>query len=164
MNALKLLKDKRLLIVDDEPDILETLGELLAGCRLDFARHFEDARELLDKNRYDAAVFDILGVGGYRLLEIAHHKGIPAVMLTAHALSPDDLIASIDRGAEAYIPKEKMADIAEYLAGLMEDRIRGRRHRRWFEKLDSFFARQFGSEWTAKRREFVAKNNWLFPY
>ena len=164
MNALKILKNRRLLIVDDEPDVLETLGELLDGCRMDFARYFEDAKELLEKNRYDAAVLDIMGVSGYRLLEIANHKGIPVVMFTAHAMSADDLIHSVERGANAYIPKEKMTDIAEYLADLLSDHIKGRRHTRWFEKLSLFFDRQFGSDWIEKRKDFVDKNSWLFPY
>ena len=164
MNELKILKGKRLLIVDDEPDVLETLGELLDMCRIDFARYFEDAQELLKKNSYDVAVFDIMGVRGYRLLDIAVHKGIPALMFTAHALSPDDLVKSIDRGAKAYIPKEKMAEIGEYLAELLRDQKKGQPHTRWFEKLGSFFDRQFGSDWTDTRKDFVDKNDWLFPY
>ena len=31
------LKGERILIVDDEPDVLETLGELLDMCVIDFA-------------------------------------------------------------------------------------------------------------------------------
>jgi len=35
-------------------------------------------------------------------------------MLTAHALSPDNFAKSISGGAKAYIPKEKMTEIAIY--------------------------------------------------
>jgi CheY-like chemotaxis protein len=163
MENLKILNGKKVLIVDDEPDVLASLKDLLDMCQLDFARYFEDAEELLNKNRYDIAVFDIMGVGGYQLLGIAKQKGIPALMFTAHALSPDDLVRSIEGGANAYIPKEKMADIASYLSDLLADIEKGRRHRSWFTKLRAFFNRQFGSGWMEKRQEFMNKYDWLYP-
>lgn len=163
MENLKVLKEKKILIVDDEPDILETLNELLDMCVIDVARYFEDAEELLKKNKYDAAIFDIMGVKGYRLLEIAKRQGVPALMLTAHALSPEDLIRSISGGAKAYIPKEKMGDIASYLADLLTDHREGKEHASWFMKLKGFFNRKFGSEWMENRREFMKQCEWLFP-
>ena len=99
------LKGKRILIVDDEPDVLETLGELLDMCVIDFAPDFETAEKLLEETSYDAAILDIMGVKGYDLLELARHKELPALMLTAHALSPEHLVKSIKGGAYSYIPK-----------------------------------------------------------
>lgn len=163
MENLEILNAKKILIVDDEPDVLATLKELLDMCDLDFARFYEDAQELLNKNRYDVAVLDIMGVGGYRLLAAARQKGIPAVMFTAHALSPDHLVRSIEAGAKAYIPKEKMGDIASYLADLLKDQQAGQKHRSWFTKLKAFFDRQFGGDWREKRREFMDKYDWLYP-
>ena len=64
-----ILKGKRVLIVDDEPDILETLTELLDMCFTDTAPNFETAKKFLLKNEYDVAIFDIMGVKGYELLE-----------------------------------------------------------------------------------------------
>jgi len=90
-----ILKDKKILIVDDEPDILETLMELLDMCLIDSAPDFETAKKFLSKNTYDAAILDIMGVRGYDLLQITTQKEIPALMLTAHALSPEHLIKSI---------------------------------------------------------------------
>ena len=57
-----ILNVKRILIVDDEPDILETLEDLLDMCLIDSAPDFESAKKFLDKNPYDAAVLDIMGV------------------------------------------------------------------------------------------------------
>ena len=64
-------------------------------CAIETAADYEKARELLSKNTYNAAILDIMGVGGYELLEITTAKGIPTLMLTAHALSPDNLVKSI---------------------------------------------------------------------
>ena len=122
---------------------------------------FEDAKELLNKNSYDVAILDIMGVKGYDLLEIANQKGIPALMFTAHALSPDDFVKSIRGGAKAYIPKEKMADIATYLADLVKDHQKGKKSISWFKKLSTFFDKRFGYEWKENRQEFWGKYLWL---
>jgi hypothetical protein len=46
-----------------------------------------------------------MGVKGFDLLEIANKKGIPALMLTAHALTKDALKESAERGASYFAPK-----------------------------------------------------------
>ncbi|MGD8722167.1 MAG: response regulator, partial [Desulfobacterales bacterium] len=71
------LKNKRLLIVDDEPDILETLIELLDMCVVDTAPSYETAMKFIEKNTYDAAIFDIMGVRGLDLLKAAVTRDIP---------------------------------------------------------------------------------------
>ena len=86
------------MIVDDEPDVVETIKELLDMCNIDTATDFETGRKLLNQNKYDIAILDIMGVNGYELLEIANKNDTPALMLTAHAFSPDDLSKSISEG------------------------------------------------------------------
>ena len=151
-----ILEGKRILIVDDEPDILETLEELLDMCLIDTAPNFETARKFLDKNTYDAAVLDIMGVQGYDLLRIATQKGIPCLMLTAHALSPDNLVKSLKEGAQSYVPKDKITEIATYVAETIEAHERGRQERdvRWFGRLKPFFDRKFGKGWRKKDQDF----------
>ena len=158
MDEKKILEGKRILIVDDEPDVLETLSDLLDMCEIDTAPNFEFAARLIAENTYDIAVFDIMGVRGYDLLELANQKGLPALMFTAHALNPDDFVKSIEGGAKAYIPKEKMSEIATYIADLLKAHQEGtHKHSSWFGKLESFFNKQFGTEWLEKYREFKDK-------
>jgi len=149
------LKGKRLLIVDDEPDILETLVELLDTCIVDTAPSYGTALKFIEKNTYDAAIFDIMGVRGLDLLKVAVTRGIPVLMLTAHALNPDALVQSIRDGARAYVPKDEMADIQNFLVDLLEAR-EGAPHKRfsWFARLKPFFDRKFGSKWREKDRPF----------
>jgi DNA-binding NtrC family response regulator len=149
------LKGKWLLIVDDEPDILETLLELLDMCIVDTAPNFETALKFLEENAYDAAIFDIMGVKGIDLLEVAVKKGIPVLMLTAHALNPDALVQSIRAGARVYVPKDEMADIQTYLLDLLEAREDADyKHFRWFTRFKPFFDRKFGRGWREKDRSF----------
>jgi len=164
MENLNILKGKKVLIVDDEPDVLATLIELLDMCIIDSADNFIDAKELLEKNAYDVAIFDIMGVRGYDLLETANQKGIPALMFTAHALSPDDLVKSITGGASAYIPKEKMPEIATYVAGFLTDYQEGKKHSGWFSKLKPFFNKKFGMGWISQHKNLLEKYDaFIFP-
>ncbi len=152
---IEMLKGKRILIVDDEPDVLETLEELLDMCYIDSAPSFETAAKFLDKNIYDVAILDIMGVDGYALLERANQKTVPAIMLTAHALSPDNLVRSLQKGAQSYVPKDKMADIHAYIADIINARKKGiKKHGNWFARLSSYFDTKFGPNWQEKNQAF----------
>ena len=145
------LKGKKILIVDDEPDVLETLDELLDMCEIDSARNFETAERLLKENSYDAAILDIMGVKGYDLLQLARVRDVPALMLTAHALSPDQLVKSMKGGAFSYIPKIEMFDIATYLDDAIQKKLEDdRMYQRWFIKLRPVFEKEFGPDWLIK--------------
>jgi CheY-like chemotaxis protein len=149
------LKGKRILAVDDEEDILETIEDILDGVRLDTARDFETASRKIRENRYDLAVLDIMGVNGLKLLEEAVDRGIPAVMLTAHAMSPESLMESIRKGAISYLPKESLTDLDTLLTELLDAHENGRPP--WkllFEKLGSYFDQRFGPGWKDREKAF----------
>jgi len=155
MDNIKILEGKKVLVVDDEEDILETLMELLDMCSVDTARDFESAERFIRKNKYDFAVLDIMGVNGYSLLDIAQAKNIPAIMLTAHALSPDNIVESIKGGAQAYLPKHKMDEIALYMAEILNDLQKGiKKSGNWFARLKPLFNENFGDEWQKKDKQF----------
>lgn len=150
-----ILRGKRILAVDDEPDVLDSLKEILEECEVHTASSFEAAQELLTSNAYDAAILDIMGVKGFDLLKIATEKDIPALMLTAHGLNPDNLVGSIEMGAKSYIPKEKMQEIGFYLSALFQDKKDGlERSRGWFDRLSSFFDERFGYGWQSRHKKF----------
>ena len=115
-----IIKGKMILIVDDEKDVLELLKELLSECKLDIASSFEEAKNLLEAKFYDLAILDIMGVRGYDLLEIANSMNIPALMLTAHALSEEHLKRAFQEGAAYYAPKEEISNIELFVADVLE--------------------------------------------
>lgn len=157
MDNKTILEGKKVLIVDDEPDVLEALKDVLDMCTIDTAADFQTAEKLLNQNNYDVAVLDIMGVKGYDLLETAKKNGIPALMLTAHALSPEDFGKSVSGGAEAYIPKEKMSEIDIFLADLLKAQQGDEKPYKWFSRLKSFFEWKFGKEWLKEYREIKAE-------
>ena len=142
------------MIVDDEPDVLETLKELLDMCVVDSAPDYSTAKQFLKIKSYDAAILDIMGVNGYDLIELTEKKAIPALMLTAHALSPDHLVGTIKKGACSYIPKHEMADISSYVAELITAHEKSRQKpKKWFKKLAPYFDKKFGSDWRDTHKE-----------
>ena len=136
MENKQTLNNKKVLIVDDEPDIIESLEELLEDTfMVDSASSFEEAVSYLKKRTYDVAILDIMGVRGYDLLGATNTLGIPTLMLTAHALSPDNLKKSMELGADAYIPKNKMVDITIYIEDVLSSRKNKRKgNLKWYAK------------------------------
>ena len=82
----------KILVVDDEADILETVEDLLEESHVDTARDYKSASQKIKERQYDLAILDIMGVDGLQLLEEAVKRQIPTVMLTAHAISPETLM------------------------------------------------------------------------
>ena len=155
MEPKDILKGKRVLIVDDEKDILELLMELLDMCKIDTASSFEEAKELLERNDYHIAVLDIMGVKGYELLDIANQRNIPALMLTAHAISEKDLKKSVEKGASFYAPKDEINRIELFLADVLEAKEKKKNvWAKWYERLSGFCDRRFGPNWRDQDPDF----------
>jgi len=151
-----ILKGKSILVVDDEKDILELLLEALGMCKIDTASSFEEAKELLETKNYDVAILDIMGVRGYELLAIANHRKIPALMLTAHALSEENLTHSAKEGAAYYAPKEEIDKIDLFVTDVLEAKEKKKNvWIEWLDRLGPFFDRRFGGRgWMDKEKEF----------
>jgi DNA-binding NtrC family response regulator len=148
-----ILDGKRILAVDDEPDVLTVLkGEIMEACpncQFEEATTYEDAVKLINSKTYDVVILDIMGVRGFELLEIAVKRDMKVAMLTAHALSPEALKKSVEMKARAYLPKEKLGEVVPFLEDLLKyDYESG--WARLFEKLHGFFTDKFETDWEKK--------------
>ncbi len=153
-----LLNNKHILAVDDEPDVLEILEEELEdyGATVDKAGSYEEAVQRLSSLSYDLAVLDIMGVRGFDLLQAAVGRGLPVVILTAHALSPQSLKKSIELGARAYLPKDQLGQMVPFL----EDVLALSYESAWnavLRRLAGSFGKRFGPEWRKSELEFWEK-------
>lgn len=159
MEPTEIIKGKRVLIVDDEQDVLDALVDLLGACKTDTAATFDAARKLLVQNTYDLVILDIMGVNSYDLLEIATEQGVPALMLTAHAFSEESLKKSAEKNACCYVPKEKMSQIEVFVADVIDAIDAGKNP--WikcFERLGRFYDKKFGGkDWREKEKKFWEK-------
>jgi CheY-like chemotaxis protein len=161
MTGTNLLEGKRILIVDDEPDVLETLEDLLPEGTTTRAASFAEARDLLNSKPFDIAILDIMGVDGYELLKIAAEKRITAVMLTARALGPENVKKSFEKGAAYYIPKEEMFRIDTFLCDILDAQQKGESTwSHWFERMSTYLERNFQPGWQKGDKIFWEK----FPF
>jgi CheY-like chemotaxis protein len=164
------LNGKRVLTVDDEPDILDILNEEISEtypeCTIDKATSFLEASKLLATRPYDLVILDIMGVNGFDLLKRSASRDIPTVMLTAHSLTPESLKQSFEMGARAYIPKNKLGEIVPFLEEVLQyENLPGWSH--LYENLRDYFNAKWGQYWQKveerfgknSRRRLTATNN-----
>ena len=153
-----ILDGKNILAVDDEPDVLELLKEeILGACpnaKLDKATSYGEAANMLRSRNYDLVILDIMGVRGYDLLDLAVNRGLPVVMLTAHALSPEALKRSFEMKARAYLPKEKLGEIVPFLEDILEETDIASGWARSMKRLDDYFDKHWGKDWRMSDAKF----------
>ena len=101
---------KKILVVDDEPDAVETMAAILRedGYVVDTAGTAEDALERFRSETYHLVITDLFlpGKSGVDLTK-AVHDGCPAtaiVLITGHA-TVKTAVAALKRGASDYIKK-----------------------------------------------------------
>lgn len=101
---------KKLLIVDDEPDLREILQFNLesAGYDVDTAASAEEALTLLDAS-HALILLDVMmgGMSGFRMAEKVRrelHSDIPIIFLTAKG-GENDLLTGFSSGGDDYIAK-----------------------------------------------------------
>jgi DNA-binding NtrC family response regulator len=145
-----ILNGKKILIVDDEPDILAALEEEIRqacpDCSIDKAMDYDGAASFINNHQYDIVILDIMGVRGFDLLKIAISRSFKVAMLTAHALGPEALKKSHDLGARAYLPKDRLGEIVPFLEDIVKYEF-APGWKRLLDKLETYFDRQFKPEW-----------------
>ena len=156
--AESILNGKRILVVDDERDVLEVLEEEILGyapsCTIEKVYSYRDATQKLESQNYDLVVLDIMGVRGFDLLDQTVKRKFPAAMLTAHSLDPESLKRSIDMGACAYLPKEKLGEIVPFLEDILESADGLSAWGRLMSKLEGYFTSRWGELWKKSEEKF----------
>ena len=110
----------RILIVEDEPDLLRGLAKALReeGYAVDTADDGEDGSYKGENYDYDAVILDVMlpKLDGWEILErLRKIKKTPVLMLTARDQSRDR-VRGLDTGADDYVVKP--FDLSELLARL----------------------------------------------
>ena len=104
------MRKKNVLIVDDDPDVLEMLKQLLE--KLEYtpfvASNGEQGLKIIDKNKIDVVVSDLVmpEMNGMELLKrVKSRKGdIPFVMITGYP-TIETAVEAIKKGAYDYLTK-----------------------------------------------------------
>jgi DNA-binding response OmpR family regulator len=99
----------RLLVVDDDPEVLEVVVDVLRddGYVVDQADHGAAAKAALASQRYDLVVLDVMldDVDGREMLaEIRRSSEIPVILLTGRGKEMDRVVG-LKMGADDYVVK-----------------------------------------------------------
>ena len=105
----------RVLVADDQPDVIAALRLLLrgAGLEADAASSIQDVRDRLNNRAYDLLLMDLnyardttSGAEGLELLTEVHARDrhLPIVVMTGWG-SIDTAVEAMRRGARAFVPK-----------------------------------------------------------
>jgi CheY-like chemotaxis protein len=147
------LNDLTILVVDDEPDMLDAIEDELEMCLVHKASDYETALQYLLGYKYDAVILDVMGVNGFELLRVSVSQGFPTIIFTAYALTIDALKKSIQLGAVFFLPKDKLPELKDFLEKLVRDNWKSN----WmgfFDRLGQYFAKHFGPDWKEKDKFF----------
>ncbi|MFC1822550.1 response regulator [Thermodesulfobacteriota bacterium] len=143
-----ILSGKKILVVDDEEDVLETIKEQLSVCDITTANNFETAKKYLENEKFDLAILDIMGVKGFDLLYYAKKNKTRAVMLTARAMNAESMQKSADKGAVSFLPKEEIFKLEEWIEEVFGELQKGRSHwRKLEERMGDRFKKEWGEMW-----------------
>ena len=112
---------KRILIVDDEKDIVETLSFMLKakGFECLCAYDGEEGLTLAKSQKPDLVILDVMmpKINGYKICRLLKfdnkYKDIPIIMVTARSQDEDKMIGE-ETGADEYITKPfEFSDVLE---------------------------------------------------
>lgn len=120
---------KKILIADDETDIVETLQFMLEveGFECLTAYNGEDALNLAKREMPDLIILDVMmpKINGYKVCRLlkfdAKYKNIPVLMVTARSQEEDKTIGE-ETGADEYITKPfEITDVVDRVKKYLEN-------------------------------------------
>jgi DNA-binding response OmpR family regulator len=101
----------RILLVDDEAELVSTLAERLSfrGIEADWVTTGEDALKLVEKQRYEVAILDVKmpRISGLALKKLLEEKDpqLKFIFLTGHGSEEDFMTGTAEAGESYYLIK-----------------------------------------------------------
>ena len=101
----------RVLLVDDEQELVETLAERLGirGIEARWATNGDRALEIIDQENFDLAVLDVKipGINGINLHKMmkGKHPEMKFIFMTGHGSQDDFAAGSAETGVDYYLLK-----------------------------------------------------------
>lgn len=136
----QILEGKRILVVDNEREVLGRVAEALAASVVVTVGNVDEARPLIATESFDLAILDTVGANGCALLKDCHANKLPAAMLTARQIEVTRLNLALKRGAMSFFPKDELQRLPETVAELLERVEKGKTYSaKLFRLLGSVF-------------------------
>ena len=162
MKKESILKNKMILAVDDDPEVLmvleEEILEACPDCQFHRVTTYKEAIERMASLTYDLVLLDIIGVRGFDLAEFAVSRNFPIALLTIHPLTPEAIKSFFKIKAYAYLPKERMGEIVPFLEDILRYQyLPGWRH--LIDTVTGFFGNRIEIDWGKK--PVLSRQRWV---
>lgn len=144
-----LMGGKRILLVDHEPQIRDTVAEALAALEVVAIGNVEEARPRIARESFDLVILDTVGADGCNLLKDCHANKLPAAMLTTREIEVKRLNVALRPGVMSFFPKDELQQLPETVAERLERVEKGKKSstRRLFRLLGSAFRETWRVVW-----------------
>ncbi len=120
-----ILKNKRILAVDEELDILSVMEEEILDacphCKVHKTTNYYEAVLGIFFRNYDMVILDISVARGLELAQLAVRRKVPGAMLTTHPISLEALRYSAQVKTNTTLPKERLGEIVPFLEYVLKD-------------------------------------------
>jgi len=157
-----ILKNKMILAVDDDPDVLtileEEILEACPDCQFHKVTTYKEAVERMLSFTYDVVLLDIIGVQGLNLAELAVSRNFPIGVFTAHPITPEVLEGFINMKTHAYLPKERIGEIVPFLENMLGYQYLPE-WRLFFDKITEFLGKKIEMDWGKKPA--LSQHRWI---
>ena len=119
---------KRILVIDDDPDLLEILEEEILAAHPDFkvekAHRFCQAVEKMTCITYDAVILDMTNGYAFKLLQLAQSRHLRVGLLTTYPILPKHPRLPTQMAARAFLSKERLGDVVPFLHKIMDGKTK----------------------------------------
>jgi DNA-binding NtrC family response regulator len=115
----QILEGKRILVVENEREILNMVSEALAASEVVAVGNVEDARPLIARESFDLAILDTVHSNGCALLEDCHANKLPTAMLTPREVEVGRVNEAMKRGVMSFFPKDDLDRLPETVSDLL---------------------------------------------
>lgn len=128
-------KTPLIMLVDDDPEVLELYGEILrdAGYTVDFAKHGKEALKLAEEKKYDLILLDLMmpvmdGIECLKRMRADEAKyGHPVIVALTNVTMAVNVREAFENGADGYLVKLSVSNetlvekVAGYLKGFKQE-------------------------------------------
>lgn len=116
----QILEGKRILVVDNEREILNMVSQALAASEVVAVGNADEARPLIARESFDLVILDTARANGCALLDDCHANKLPAAMLTPREVEVRRLNEAMKRGAKSFFPRDDVQRLSKSVADLLE--------------------------------------------
>ncbi|MBT8342585.1 MAG: universal stress protein [Desulfatitalea sp.] len=115
---ISMLDGLSILLVDDDPDVMESVENVLDMCIVYKASDANTAFKFLQRRSFDIVLLDVAGVNGWEILKLSVDKGFLTVIFTSQIQMDKDFDIA-GHNCVGFLLKENISELKDYLKAMV---------------------------------------------